>query len=149
MNLSPAGLELIEQSEGFRSTVYNDTAGIPTIGYGHRLLRGESFPNGITQAQAQAILANDLRTAEAAVQRLVTVPLAQGQFDALVDFAFNLGAARLAASTLLKHLNAGRFDAAAQELLKWDRCAGQENAGLKARRQAEFHLFTAPATAAA
>ena len=69
------------------------------------------------------------------------MPLSQGQFDALVDFCFNLGAGRLAASTLLKSLNAGRFAAAAQELLQWDHADGQENNALKARRQAEVELW--------
>lgn len=149
MEISAAGLQLIEQSEGFRSTVYNDVVGIPTIGYGHRLLPGESFPNGITQEQAQAMLSSDVQTAEDAVQRLVTVPLAQGQFDALVDFVFNLGAGRLASSTLLKDLNAGDYDAAGSQLLLWDHAGGQEVAGLKARREAELQLFTGAADASA
>jgi len=58
-----------------------------------------------------------------------------------VDFCFNLGAGRLAASTLLKSLNAGRLDEAAQELLQWDHAGGKENAALKARRQAEAELW--------
>lgn len=149
MELSAAGLQLIERSEGFSSSVYNDVAGIPTIGYGHRVLPGESFPNGITQAQAQAILANDVRNAEAAVQRLVTVPLTQNQFDALVDFTYNLGSANLASSTLLKDLNAGNYDAAANQILLWDHAGGKVQPGLQVRRQAEFTLFTGPAPSAA
>lgn len=149
MELSAAGLQLIERSEGFSSSVYNDVAGIPTIGYGHRVLPDESFPNGITQAQAQAILANDVRNAEAAVQRLVTVPLTQNQFDALVDFTYNLGSANLASSTLLKDLNAGNYDAAANQILLWDHAGGKVQPGLQVRRQAEFTLFTGPAPSAA
>jgi lysozyme len=83
--------------------------------------------------------------AEQAVQRLVKVPLSQGQFDAMVDFCFNLGAGRLAASTLLKSLNAGKFDEATQELLQWDHADGQENVALKARRQAEAELWRSAA----
>ena len=131
----------MKRSEGFRSRVYLDVAGFPTIGYGHRLLHPESFPNGITEPQAANLLASDVRDAEQAVERLVKAPLLQGQFDALVDFCFNLGAGRLAASTLLKSLNAGRFDEAAQELLQWDHAGGQENAALKARRLAEVELW--------
>lgn len=149
MELSAAGLQLIERSEGFSSNEYNDVAGIPTIGYGHRILPGESFPNGITQAQAEAILANDVRTAEAAVQRLVTAPLTQGQYDALVDFTYNLGSGNLASSTLLKDLNAGNYDAAANQILLWDHAGGKVQPGLQARRQAEFDLFTAAAPSAA
>ena len=83
-----------------------------------------------------------MRDAEQAVERLVKVPLTQGQFDALVDFCFNLGAGRLASSTLLKALNGGRYEAAAEQLLRWDVAGGEENAGLKARREAEFALWS-------
>ncbi len=91
MELSAEGLELIKTSEGFRSQVYQDVVGIPTIGYGHRVLPGESFPNGVGEVQATAILTNDVQEAEHAVTRLVTAVLTQGQFDALVDFCFNVG----------------------------------------------------------
>lgn len=141
MQLSEAGLALLKASEGFRSCVYRDSAGLPTIGYGHRLLPAESFPNGIAERQAAEMLRDDLRDAENSVRRLVRVPVAQGQFDALVDFCFNLGSRRLAASTLLADLNAGRYAAAAEQLLLWDHTGAEENAGLRARRQAEFQLW--------
>ena len=141
MQFSAAGMELLKKSEGFRNRVYMDVAGFPTIGYGHRLLHPESFPNGIDEAQAANLLASDVRDAEQAVERLVKVTLTQGQFDALVDFCFNLGAGRLASSTLLKDLNCGRYDDAAGQLLLWDHAGGEENAGLKARREAEAELW--------
>ncbi len=142
MQLSAAGLELIKKSEGFRGQVYTDVAGLPTIGYGHRLTPRESFPGGIDEAQAAALLASDVRQAEQTVVRLVRVALSQGQFNALVDFCYNLGAGRLAASSLLRDLNAGQPDAAGEQLLSWDHAGGQVNAGLKARREAEFQLWT-------
>jgi lysozyme len=141
MQFSAAGMELLKKSEGFRNRVYMDVAGFPTIGYGHRLLHPESFPNGIDEAQAANLLASDVRDAEQAVERLVKVTLTQGQFDALVDFCFNLGAGRLASSTLLKDLNCGRYDDAAGQLLLWDHAGGEKNAGLKARREAEAELW--------
>ena len=141
MKFSATGMELLKRSEGFRSRVYRDVAGFPTIGYGHRLLHPESFPNGIDEPQAANLLAVDVRDAEQAVERLVEVPLTQGQFDALVVFCFNLGAGRLASSSLLKDLNAGKYADAAQQLLLWDHAAGRENAALKARRQAEAALW--------
>ena len=141
MQFSAAGLELLKRSEGYRSRIYLDAAGFPTIGYGHRLLHPESFSNGIDEVQAERTLAYDVREAEQAVLRLVKVPLNQGQFDALVDFCFNLGAGKLAESTLLKDLNAGRYDAAQEQLLRWDHAGSQENAGLKARREAEVQLW--------
>jgi lysozyme len=141
MQLSAAGMNLLKRSEGFRSHTYLDVVGIPTIGYGHRLVHPECFPNGIQESQADEILARDLCEAELSVARLVKVPLAQGQFDALVDFCFNLGSGKLAGSTLLKELNAGRHEAAGEQLLRWDHVGAQENAGLKARREAEFQLW--------
>lgn len=149
MELSNAGLDLVKRSEGFRSHTYLDVNGFPTIGYGHRILPSESFPGAITESQAAALLASDLRVAEQAVERVVMVPLTQGQFDALVDFCFNLGGERLASSTLLKVLNGGRYQDAVEQLLRWDLAGGQVNAGLKARRQAEYALWNASPAAQA
>ena len=141
MKLSAAGLELIKRSEGFRRQTYLDAAGFATIGYGHRLLLHESFPEGISEARATEILAEDVSAAESAVNWLVKVTLSQGQFDALTDFCFNLGAGRLASSTLLQELNNGSCETAREQLLRWDMAAGEVNAGLRTRRQAEFQLW--------
>jgi lysozyme len=145
VKLSMEGLQLIKQQEGFRSRTYLDVAGFPTIGYGHRLIHPGSFPDGIDEAQASEILAADVRDAEQAVERLVKVPLTQGQFDALVDFCFNLGSGRLASSTLLKVLNGGRYADAAEQLLRWDQAGGKECPPLKARREAELALWQSKA----
>ena len=118
MRLSFAGLELLKKSEGFRDCIYADVAGFRTIGFGHRLLSGEEFPNGINHEQGEAILRRDIAIAEAAVERLVKVSLSQGQFDALVDFVFNLGSRRLASSTLLKYLNSGKYAEAAWQITR-------------------------------
>jgi GH24 family phage-related lysozyme (muramidase) len=149
VKLSAEGLQLIKQQEGFRSRTYLDVAGFPTIGYGHRLIHPGSFPDGISEADAAEILAADVRDAEQAVGRVVGVPLTQGQFDALVDFCFNLGAGRLAKSTLLKVLNDGRYADAAEQLLRWDQAGGQECPALKARRLAELVLWNRASQSAA
>jgi lysozyme len=141
MKFSATGMELLKRSEGFRNRVYRDTAGFSTIGYGHRLRLHESFSNGISEPQAVSLLAGDVLEAEQAVQRMVKVPLLQGQFDALVDFCFNLGAGRLASSTLLTDLNAGKYKDAAAQLLLWDHAGGEESTALKARREAEAALW--------
>jgi lysozyme len=141
MNLSADGLKLLMNAEGFRPRVYRDITGKETIGFGHRVLIGESFPNGVTDKEAEALLDNDVMVAEQAVLQLVHVPLTQGQFDALVDFVYNLGPGRLAESTLLSDLNAARYREAALQLLRWDCAAGRELAGLKARREAEVALW--------
>lgn len=145
MKLSRTGLDLLKKCEGFRAQTYLDTGGKPTIGYGHLLRPGESFPDGITEQQAEVLLEADVEFAEGVVERLVHVPLTQGQFDALVDFTFNLGGAALASSTLLVDLNAGNYATARLQLLRWDHgmVAGKETelAGLKARREAEYALW--------
>jgi lysozyme len=141
MHLSAAGLELLKKSEGFRENTYSDIAGFRTIGFGHRLTRSENSPAGITLAEAESILADDVAIAESAIARLVHVPLTQGQFDALVDFVFNLGAGRLASSTLLRYLNAGRYDDAAWQLLAWDHAGSRQLTALKLRRESEFRLW--------
>jgi lysozyme len=143
MQISTRGLDLIKQSEGFRASPYKDVVGILTIGYGHRIASHESFLNPITEAEAETLLMRDVTIAEQSVARLVHIPLTQGQFDALVDFVFNLGSERLANSTLLCDLNAGSFPEAAQQLLLWDHSNGKVNSGLARRRHAEFQLFTA------
>jgi lysozyme len=143
MQLSSEGLGLIKRSEGFRAAPYLDVAGHLTIGYGHRVVPPESFPGEITETQALAILTRDVGLAEQAVARLVHVPLTQGQFDALVDFCFNVGAGHLASSTLLKELNEGEYAVAGLELLRWDYAGSAPNPGLKARRTAELGLWTA------
>ena len=142
MQLSTAGLDLIKRSEGFRSKTYLDIAGHPTIGYGHCLEHNECYPSGIGETEASVILLWDVREAEQAISRLVRVELTQGQFDALVDFTFNLGSSRLAGSTLLHALNTGHYDLAATELLRWDHAGEHEVTALKARRAAEFRLWT-------
>jgi len=143
LRFSPTGIALLKRFEGFRSRTYRDIAGLRTIGYGHRLLPGESFPGGVTESEAAELLARDIGTAERAVRTLIRSMLSQGRFDALVDFVFNLGAGKLASSTLLKDVNSGNFAAAGEQLLRWDHSGVQESAGLKTRRAAEFELWNA------
>ena len=80
-------LELIKKPEGLRLSVLADIAGFYTVGYGNKLQCGESFPSGVTESQATALLLADVSWAEHEVNVLVTVPLTQGQFDALVSAA--------------------------------------------------------------
>jgi lysozyme len=111
-----------------------------TIAWGHT---GPEVHYGLvwTQAQADAQLLADTAGAVAAVNHLVTTPLTQGEFDALVDFVFNLGVAAFAGSTMLKLLNSGNHAAAANEFQKWDMAGGQHVAGLLRRRLAEKAEF--------
>jgi lysozyme len=139
---SAAGLAMIKQLEGLQLTAYQDQAGRWTIGYGHA---GADVHAGltITQAQAEQLLERDLAAAVASVNRAVTSGINQNQFDALVDFVFNLGCGSLLSSTLLRLVNAGDFTAAAQQFLLWDHAGGVVVPGLLERRRAELQLFQA------
>ncbi|MBZ5681712.1 MAG: lysozyme [Acidobacteriia bacterium] len=140
------GLSLTESFEGVRLTAYQDQVGVWTIGYGHT---GPDVHAGltITQDQADNLLKGDVAHAAGAVNRLVTVPLAQDEFDALVDFVFNVGVGNFTGSTLLRDLNASNFTDAAAQFERWDRAGGVEVAGLLRRRQAEAKLFQEGAAA--
>jgi lysozyme len=134
METSVNGLLLIKQAEGFRKSTYKDVAGYPTIGYGHKLLPGEFYPSGITQDQADLLLRGDVKESEAEVSKH-NLDLTQNQFDALVDFTYNLGPARL--DQLLSH----GLDQVATQILRWDHVGGMEVTGLKIRRLAECKLW--------
>lgn len=138
-HITEGGLNLIKRFEGFISTIYICPAGYPTIGYGHVVLahEREQFAAGITQAEATELLRKDVRIAERAVLRLISVPLTDGQFDALVSFTFNLGAGALQRSTLRRKVNRSEHQAVPAELMKWVWAAGKKLPGLVRRRQAE------------
>lgn len=142
MEVSRRGIALIQQFEGLRLAAYRDSAGVPTIGYGST--KGVRMGDEITEAQALELLVADIEHHADGVRRLVNVPLNQNMFDALVSFTFNLGVGALASSTLLKRLNAGDYQGAADELPRWVHAGGEKLRGLERRRQAERALFLEP-----
>lgn len=139
MRTSEKGLALIRQFEGLRLRAYRDAVNVPTIGYGHTA--GVKMGQEITRERAEELLLAEVERFEGYVERLVTVPLTQGQFDALVAWTYNLGPGALEKSTMLRRLNAGDYASAAAELERWNRAGGQVLAGLVRRRAAERALF--------
>jgi len=140
MNISDNGLALIESFEGKRLTAYLDSVKIPTIGVGHtgpEVCLGQT----ITDAECLDLLRGDVKEAEDAVNESVTAVLNQAQFDALVSLVFNIGAGAFKDSTLLRMLNAGQYEAAADQFQRWDRAGGRELPGLLKRRLAEADVF--------
>ena len=127
LHASVQGLALIQRFEGFQSSVYKDAAGLPTIGYGHLILPSEReyFCGGINSGEALTLLQQDIQTAEHAVNRLITVPLSQNQFDALVSFTFNLGTGVLQRSTLRRVINREEHEGAPHQ---FKRTYGRESA---------------------
>jgi lysozyme len=140
MRLSDAGLSLIKKFEGLKLSTYRCSAGKLTIGYGHT---GADVNDGmkISLERADELLQSDVARFERSVNELVTVAMTQGMFDALVSFCYNLGAANLKGSTLLKKLNANDKARAAEEFGKWVNANGKPLVGLAVRRAAERELF--------
>lgn len=141
MQISQAGIDLIKQYEGYSDTSYECQAGVWTIGYG---TTGPNIgPNQrITKEQAEEWFRNDVARFETAVTNALTTRVNQNQFDALVSFAYNVGANAFKNSTLLKLLNnQASQTVVASEFLKWVYAGGKISQGLKNRREKEKALF--------
>jgi lysozyme len=141
-NLSDEGLDFIKDREGWRPQMYDDSRGNATIGYGHLIHGGPigtdpvaeaPFANGISRGTGSGLLRTDVGIAESAVNRLVTAPVSQSQFDALVDFTYNAGQGNFARSTLLQDVNTGAGPSTINsDFMMW---------GGGARRQFEADMF--------
>ena len=149
--MSKDGIELIKRFEGLHKLKddglvhsYRCPAGKWTIGYGST--KGVRSGMKITKAEAEQLLLDDIHEHQKIIYRLVEVPLTQGQFDALVSFVFNLGAGNFKSSTLLKRLNAGRYDECPEQIMRWNKARVdgklQPLRGLTRRRAAEAAIFS-------
>lgn len=144
MLISDKGVGLIKNFEGCKLTAYRCPAGKWTIGYGWTgNVEGKPIAAGmqITQETAERLLRCGLVGFERDVNRLVKVQITQGMYDALVSFSYNVGISALSNSTLLKELNAGRYQRAADQFLNWVYAGGKKLPGLVRRREAERELF--------
>ena len=139
MRTSEAGILLIKSFEGCRTVAYQDAVGVWTIGYGHTIDVKEGMT--ITQHQCDVMLEVDIETYENYVNKYVIVFLTQNQFDALVSWVYNLGPTNLRNSTMLKVLNAGKYDEVSYQMQRWNRAGGKVLKGLVVRRKAEAELF--------
>ncbi len=143
MRTSQAGIDFIKRFEGLSLKPYICSAGKPTIGYGSTF-----YPNGrkvtaqdksITKDEAEKLLIDTLKPFENKVNRLVTVPINQNQFDALVSHTFNTGGSdtlfrlinQRADISLIEDWWTTRYITANKKLLS----------GLVRRRKEEFELF--------
>lgn len=155
MHMSENGRKLLAQWEGFRNEVYDDAAGLPTIGVGHLLTREENssgeitingqavdYRQGLTDQQVTDLLARDLVRFDQVVQDEVRVVLNQNQFDALVSFSFNVGTEAFKNSTLLKVLNNGAYAEVPGQLRRWVKADGRTVQGLVNRRENEIKLWS-------
>ena len=142
MKLSQRGIDLIKQFEGYSSKAYPDpaTGGAPwTIGYG--TTKGVKPGMVITAEKAEKMLRDDVAKFESGVSSLVTAPTTQGQFDAMVSLAYNIGLGNFGKSTLLKKHNARCYTCAADQFRVWNRANGKVMNGLTKRRAAEREVY--------
>ena len=139
MKVSNKCVALVAEFEGFRSDAYLCPAKVPTLGYG--FTKGVKIGDKITREEADTRLLRELDEFANGVRKIVKVSVTQCQFDALVSFAFNVGVTDLKESTLLKMLNAGDSQGAANQFLRWNKAGGKVLPGLTRRRQAEKDLF--------
>lgn len=144
--ISQKGLDLIKSFEGFSPTPYLCPAGILTIGYG--TTKGVTKAMKVTEKGAEILLKRDVGYFEMMVESWVKVPLSQNQFDALVSFVYNVKKEAFITSTLLKDLNAGRYDLVPEQIKRFfyitKNGKKEISKGLINRRQKEAELFNTP-----
>lgn len=137
--ISAMGSAYIMQVEGVKLKPYLDSAGVPTVCIGST--KNVVMGKPVTIEECNKRYKKDLDTADAALERLVKVPITQNQYDALISFTFNLGEGNLAKSTLLKKINAQECKAAAAEFNRWVYAGGVKLRGLVKRRAEESRLW--------
>ena len=144
MSISQNGINLLSSFEGCELTAYLCPANVWTIGFGTTV-----YPSGMkvkksdtcTLEQAKQLKAQDLKRFEKIVNNLVKASLTQNQFDALVSLVYNIGPSAFEKSTLLKKLNAGDYQGAADQFIVWNKSGGKVLQGLVDRRTKERKLF--------
>jgi lysozyme len=141
-HINGEGFKLLTAFEGCELTAYDDGGGVLTIGYGHT---GGDVYQGLTisQTKAEEFLSGDLEKFESYVEDAVEVQLNDNQFSALVCFCFNVGPGTggFGDSTLLRLLNEGNYQEAANQFPVWNKVDGEPWLGLTRRRLAERSLF--------
>lgn len=158
MNVSADAIKMIQHHEGLRFKPYRCPARLWTVGVGHVLypeqgklpidqrdgfaLRPEDNRQ-FTKDEVDGILRSDLQRFERGVAQLIPVKLTQGQFDACVSFAFNVGLGTLQRSTFRQKVLRGEKDAAIASLLQYCKAGGKVLRGLENRRKDEAALFMA------
>lgn len=132
--------DFVEQWEGFRETAYVCPAGKLTIGFGHT---GDDVHEGdiVTYHEAYNLLVHDLHKHVMSLAPFVNVPVTKGQFVALASLAFNVGNVALKCPKLMRALNSGDVETAANEFLDVNKANGKVQPGLTKRRMAEAKLF--------
>jgi len=138
MAIAESTLDYIIEEEGKRNKAYQDVKGLWTTGVGHLIRPSEQhlITAVLTDEEVKDLLKRDLEWCSEAVESSVKVPLAQAQFDALYSLCFNIGGTAFKNSTVVRKLNAGDYQGAADAILMWNKPAVLEK-----RRRRERDLF--------
>ena len=146
LTISDVGLRLIKAYEGFRPVDLELMSGHRVVGYGHRVMNGQNML--VSEAEAEALLLDDLAPYEAMINDSIFAPLTQSQFDALCSLAFNIGPKRFLESDVVRALNNGRVLDAANGFDVWRKAEINNERfivdALVRRRTAEKVLFLRP-----
>lgn len=125
MPMSQRGIQVLTDREGLRLTAYKDSVGVWTIGVGHTSAAGppEVTPGlKITEKQAFDILAKDLKTFEQSVEKAISKPMEEWQYDAFVSICYNIGGGAFSGATFVKSFNAGApANQVTNEILWWNK----------------------------
>lgn len=140
-DLSENGYALIKQFEGFMPYPYLDVGGKLTIGFGHLILPGEQFSPPLLGKDAHDLLVKDSATAQKGVRKMISVPIRQGQYDALVSWTYNLGTGALQKSKVREYTNQRRYGEVPAQIRRWINVNGKPVRGLRIRREAEALLY--------
>jgi len=137
ISLSATALVAIVLHEGYKDNAYIPLAGdIPTIGFG--TTSGVKLGDRTTPEKALQMAMRDVQSYEGAVKSCVKVPLSQNEYDAFISLSYNIGTGAFCKSTLVKKLNAGDYEGACKQILRWDQFNGKPLSGLTKRRQEEY-----------
>jgi lysozyme len=141
LTLSASALVGIATWEGFKPKAYIPIPGdVPTIGFG--TTANVKMGDTIDPVTALKRKIDDVSKFEGALKQCVKVELHQHEYDAFLSLAYNIGPGAFCKSTLVRKLNAGDYEGACKEILRWDRASGKVVQGLTNRRQAEYKQCT-------
>lgn len=145
MKLSSNGIDFLKKEEGFRSNMYYDAAGLPTIGYGTLIDTPEEqkfLTQPISEEEAERLFLDQLTTYEKAVNDSIKTPIQQHQFDALVSLAYNIGPFGFKTSTVVKKINNNEQESLIRAWwTAWNKAGGKVLTALQNRREREVELF--------
>ena len=122
--------------EGYSNTAYHDSVGVATVGFGQA--DGVKMGDKTDPVRALIKLQSSIDSHAKGMTECIHVPISQGEYDAYLDFSYNVGVSAFCHSTLNKKLNSGDYDGACKGLLAWNQAGGKVLPGLVKRRQEEF-----------